>query len=109
MAASGAASREMRDQNPGVAGKEQMQCTRSEEILADIKKLRDSYGQNKNRDTMAIPYTLAARLVQKVEEWACVIHISDASQRMEKAAEIIEKVITKIEDRWKETNNKSYT
>jgi hypothetical protein len=99
----------MRDQNPGVADKEQAQRTRSEEILADIKKLRDSYGQDKNRDGKAIPYMQAARLFQKVEKWARDVHISDASQHIEKATEKMDKMITKMEDRWKEVNNnKSY-
>jgi hypothetical protein len=44
MAALSAAPRAMRDQNPEVAGKEQAQRTRSNEILKDIKKLKDSYG-----------------------------------------------------------------
>jgi hypothetical protein len=59
---------EMRGQNPEVAGMEQAQRTRSKEILEDIKKLKDSYGQEKNRDARAIPYAAAARLFQKVED-----------------------------------------
>ena len=44
VAAADAAPRVMRGQTPGVAGKEQAQRTRSNEILKDIKKLKDSYG-----------------------------------------------------------------
>jgi hypothetical protein len=39
-----AAPREMRSQTPGIADKEQAQRTRSNKILKDIKKLKDSYG-----------------------------------------------------------------
>jgi hypothetical protein len=62
MAAPSAAPRAIRGQNPEIAGKEQAQRTRSKEILEDIKKLKDSYGQDKNRDTKAIRYGAAARL-----------------------------------------------
>jgi hypothetical protein len=44
VAASIAASREIRGQTPRVTDKEQAQRTRSKEILKDIKKLKDSYG-----------------------------------------------------------------
>jgi hypothetical protein len=53
----------MRGQTPGVADKEQAQRTRSKEILKDIKKLKDSYGQDKTRDARLIPYGVAARLL----------------------------------------------
>jgi hypothetical protein len=108
VAAPSAAPRAMRGQNPEVAGKEQAQRTRSKEILEDIKKLKDSYGQDKNRDAKAIPYGAAARLFQKMEDWVRDACVNDASQRVEKAAEAIEKVATKMENRWKEINNKSY-
>jgi hypothetical protein len=62
MAAPSATPRAMRGQNPKVAGKEQAQRTRSNEILEYIKKLKDSYGQDKNRDAKVIPYGAAARL-----------------------------------------------
>jgi hypothetical protein len=62
VAAPSAAPRAMRGQNPKVAGKEQAQRTRSNEILKNIKKLKNSYGQDKNKDTKAIPYGAAARL-----------------------------------------------
>jgi hypothetical protein len=62
MAAPSATPRAMRGQNPEIAGKEQAQRTRSKEILEDIKKLKDSYGQDKNRDAKAIPYGATARL-----------------------------------------------
>jgi hypothetical protein len=52
----------MRGQNPKIAGKEQAQRTRSNEILKNIEKLKDSYGQDKNRDTKVILYGAAARL-----------------------------------------------
>ena len=68
VAASTAAPRETRGQTPGVADKEQAQRTRSKEILEDIKKLKDSYGQDKSRDARPIPYGVAARLLQKVED-----------------------------------------
>jgi hypothetical protein len=60
--ASSAAPRAIRGQNPKIAGKEQAQRTRSKEILKNIKKLKDSYGQNKNKDAKIIPYGVAARL-----------------------------------------------
>ena len=75
VAASIAAPRETRGQTPEVAGKEQAQHTRSKEILEDIKKLKDSYGQDKSRDARLIPYGAAARLFQKIKDWirdACV-------------------------------------
>jgi hypothetical protein len=62
MAAPSAAPRAIRGQNPEVAGKEQAQRTRSNEILKYIKKLKDSYGQDKNRDAKVILYGAAARL-----------------------------------------------
>jgi hypothetical protein len=62
MAAPSAAPRAMRGQNPEVAGKEQAQRTRSNKILKDIKKLKDSYDQNKNKDAKIISYGAAARL-----------------------------------------------
>jgi hypothetical protein len=79
VAATDAAPRVMRGQTPGVADKEQAQRTRSKEILEDIKKLKDSYGQDKSRDVRPIPYGVAARLLQKVEDWvrdACVNDVS---------------------------------
>jgi hypothetical protein len=65
VAANDAAPRETRGQTPGVAGKEQAQRTRSKEILEVIKKLKDSYGQNKSRDARPIPYGAAASLLQR--------------------------------------------
>jgi hypothetical protein len=62
MAAPSATPRAMRGQNPKIIGKEQAQRTRSKEILENIKKLKDSYGQDKNRDAKAILYEAAARL-----------------------------------------------
>jgi len=109
VAATDAAPRVMRGQTPGVAGKEQAQRTRSKEILEDIKKLKDSYGQDKSRDARPIPYGIAARLFQKVEDWVRDARVNDALQRVESAAEVIEKVALKMDDRWKEINkNKSY-
>jgi len=43
VAAGNTASREKRNQNSEVAGKEQAQHIRSKEILEDTKKLKDSY------------------------------------------------------------------
>jgi hypothetical protein len=62
VAAGIAAPREMRGQTPRVADKEQAQRTRGKEILEDIKKLKNSYGQDKSRDSKAILYGIAARL-----------------------------------------------
>jgi hypothetical protein len=62
VAASVAPPREMRGQTPGVADKKQAQLTRSKEILEDIKKLKNSYGQDKSRDSKVILYEIAARL-----------------------------------------------
>jgi hypothetical protein len=62
VAASTAAPRETRGQTPGVVDKGQAQYTRSKEILEDIKKLKDSYGQDKNRNARLILYGIAARL-----------------------------------------------
>jgi hypothetical protein len=62
VAAGIAAPREMRGQTPGIADKEQAQRTRSNKILKNIKKLKDSYGQDKSRDLKAISYGIAARL-----------------------------------------------
>jgi chorismate synthase len=79
VAAGIAAPREMRGQTPRVADKEQAQRTRSKEILEDIKKLKDSYGQDKSRDSKAIPYGIAARLFQKMEDWIRDACVNDAS------------------------------
>jgi hypothetical protein len=62
VAAPSATPRAMRGQNPEVAGKEQAQRTRSNEILEYIKKLKDSYGQDKNKNAKVISYGAAARL-----------------------------------------------
>jgi hypothetical protein len=62
MAAPSVTPRAIRGRNPKIAGKEQAQRTRSKEILEDIKKLKDSYGQDKNRDIKVILYGAAARL-----------------------------------------------
>jgi hypothetical protein len=78
VAAGSAVPREMRGQIPGVADKEQAQCTRSKEILEDIKKLKDTYGQDKSRDSKAIPYGAVARLFQKMEDWIRVACVFDA-------------------------------
>ena len=43
-----------------------------------------------------------------MKDWIRDACVNDASQRVEKAAKIIEKIATKMEDRWKEINNKSY-
>jgi hypothetical protein len=109
MAAGIAAPRETRGQTPRVADKEQAQRTRSKEILKDIKKLKDSYGQDKSRDLKVISYGIAARLFQKIEDWIRDAYVNDASQRVEKVAKIIEKIASKMENRWKEINKtKSY-
>jgi hypothetical protein len=68
VAASTAAPRETRGQTSGVADKEQAQRTRSKEILEDIKKLKDLYGQGKSRDARLILYGAAARLFQKMKD-----------------------------------------
>jgi hypothetical protein len=62
MTAGIAAPREIYSQTSRVADKEQAQRTRSNKILKNIKKLKDSYGQDKSRDSKAIPYGIAARL-----------------------------------------------
>jgi hypothetical protein len=62
VAASIVALRETRGQTLGRADKEQAQRTRSKEILKDIKKLKDSYGQDKSKDARLILYGAAARL-----------------------------------------------
>jgi hypothetical protein len=43
-----------------------------------------------------------------MEDWVRDACVNDALQRVKKAVEAIEKVATKMEDRWKEINNKSY-
>jgi hypothetical protein len=43
-----------------------------------------------------------------MEDWIRDACVNDASQRVEKVAEIIEKIATKMKDRRKEINNKSY-
>jgi hypothetical protein len=68
VAALSAAPRAIRGQNSKVAGKEQAQRTRSNKILKDIKKLKDSYNQNKNKDAKIIPYEITARLFQKMKD-----------------------------------------
>jgi hypothetical protein len=62
IAASTAAPRETRGQTPGIVDKGQAQYTRSKGILEDIKKLKDSYGQDKSRDARLIPYGITTRL-----------------------------------------------
>jgi hypothetical protein len=62
MAANTAAPRETRGQTPGIVNKKQAQRTRSKEILENIKKLKDSYGQDKSKDARLISYGAAARL-----------------------------------------------
>jgi hypothetical protein len=79
VAATDAAPRVIRGLTPGVVDKEQAQRTRSKEILEDIKKLKDSYGQDKSRDVRPIPYGVAARLLQKVEDWVRDACVNDAS------------------------------
>jgi hypothetical protein len=109
VAASTAAPRETRGQTPKITDKGQAQYTRSKGILKDIKKLKNSYGQDKSRNAKPILYGIAARLFQKIEDWIRDACVNDALQRVEKVAEAIEKVVTKINDRWKEINkNKSY-
>jgi hypothetical protein len=63
-----AAPRAMRDQNLKIISKEQTQRTRNNKILKDIKKLKDSYNQNKNRDAKIILYGITARLFQKMKD-----------------------------------------
>jgi hypothetical protein len=63
VAATDVTPRVMRGQTPGVIDKEQAQRTRSKEILEDIKKLKDLYGQDKSKDVRPILYGVAARLL----------------------------------------------
>jgi hypothetical protein len=63
MAAINAAPRVMRGQTPKIVNKEQAQRTRSKEILKNIKKLKNSYGQDKSKDVKPILYEVAARLL----------------------------------------------
>jgi hypothetical protein len=62
MAAPSVTPRAIRGQNPKITGKEQAQRTRSNKILKDIKKLKNSYGQDKNKNAKAILYKAAAKL-----------------------------------------------
>jgi hypothetical protein len=68
VAAFNVAPRATRGQTPKVTGKKQAQRTRNTEILKNIKKLKDSYGQNKNRDVKIIPYEIITRLFQKMKD-----------------------------------------
>jgi hypothetical protein len=43
-----------------------------------------------------------------MEDWVRDACVNDASRRVEKAAEVIEKIAMKMDDRWKEINNRSY-
>jgi hypothetical protein len=54
---------------PEVAGKEEAQRTRSKEPLEDIKKPKDLYGRDGNREPRAISYPAAAKLFRKVDSW----------------------------------------
>ena len=47
--------------------------------IFDLGVRHTGYGQDKNRDTKAIPYGVAARLVQKIEDWVRDACINDVS------------------------------
>jgi len=66
--ASSAGPRETLGQNASGADEEQTKRTQSEDILNDIKKLEDSYGQKTGRVAKPIPFSEAEKLFRKVEE-----------------------------------------
>src|SRR4051794_7652360 len=71
--------------------------TRGDKILTEIKRLRDTYGQQHARDSQAIPYRKIAAFLQEVEALAREKRENDASRRVEKAAARMEAAVEKIE------------
>jgi len=65
--------------------------------LTEIKKLRDTYGQQHARDSQAIPYRRVAAFLQEVEALVKEKHENDASKRVEKVAARIEAAVERIE------------
>jgi hypothetical protein len=76
--------------------------TQSEQITDEIQRLRDLYGQTLGRNAKAIPFNEAEKFFQKIEEFTRATHVFDACERVETAAKQVEKVVGKLEDRWKE-------
>jgi hypothetical protein len=93
-----------RGQSAPGADKEYTQRTQGEEILHEIKKLKDTYGQKQEGAARPVPFSEIEKLYQKVEEITRQARVYDAYKRVEEAAKVIEKVVGKLEDRWKENN-----
>jgi hypothetical protein len=85
-------------------GENRAQDTRGDKILKEIKKLRDTYGQQRARDSQAIPYQKIAAFLQEVEALAREKRGDDASRRVENIATRMEAAIEKIE---KESHKKT--
>jgi hypothetical protein len=71
--------------------------------MAEIKELRDSYGQKGARNARPIPFPIIDAFLDKVMYWAREERETDASERIETAVRGIEKIAEKLEKRWKET------
>jgi uncharacterized FlaG/YvyC family protein len=78
-------------------GENRVLDTRGDKILIEIKKLRDTYGQQHARDSQAIPYQRIAKFLQEVEAMAKEKRENDASKRVERAAARMEAAVEKIE------------
>jgi hypothetical protein len=66
-------------------------------IFKEIQYLRHTYGDSPGETSMPIPYAEANELFQKIEAWTRQIRVSDACERVEKAAKIIEEAADKLQ------------
>ncbi len=98
-----AALRGMRSQSAPNVNEEHANRTRRDKIIAEIKALRDSYGQKGARSARPIPFSIIDAFFDKVAYWAREERETDASERIETAVKEIEKTAEKLEKRWKET------
>jgi len=97
------------NRNALTAGEPQAKPTYSDEILQDIRNLRDLYGQTHGRIAQPIPFNEASKLFQKIEEWTRRVRVADVYDRVETAVKTIKKVVDRLESRWKEDRTiKSY-
>jgi hypothetical protein len=108
MAARSAALRETRSQSTPKADGEQATRTRRNRIIAEIKELRDTYGQKGAREARPIPFYTMELFFERVMSWAREERETDASDRIEAAVREIEKTAEKMEKRLKETGITSY-
>jgi uncharacterized coiled-coil DUF342 family protein len=98
MAAIYAAPCEKHGQIARIAGEKKARNIRArrEEIIEEIKRMRDSYGQKNARTPRSILFTAVEKLFDKIEEWARYERVIDAFERVEAAVKRLKVATEKL-------------